>query len=110
MTLSRARGLPWAMTLPLACHTRREGKGTGKKHWALEVLPESPARLPCWEEEAFAALEKDPGLVPSTCTGTYEYLQPQLQEIWYLFWPPLAPGTHVVHRHMCRQNFTCNIK
>lgn len=99
--------------MPLACHTHTEGKGTRKKLWALEVLPESPPGSHAerkFPSEAFAALEKGPGSVPSTCMGIYKYLQLQLQEIWYPLWPRLAPGTHVVHRHLCRQNFTCNTK
>lgn len=46
-----------------------------------------------------AALPKDLGLI----LGTPNHRKPQFQESDN-FWPPQTTGTHVLHRHVWRQN------
>lgn len=93
---------------PSMSHTQGRGLGSSTRHWGSFLSPQpgfhAGRKLPL---EEFAALEKSPGLVPSTGTGTYKYPQRQLQEICY----PLLASTGTRHTcgHMCRQNFTCNV-
>lgn len=108
LRLSRARGLPWAVTLPPAQRTQRR-EVTGKGPWALEVLPESPGTLRNFPLGTFAALSKNPVLVPSTCMATQLPTVPIAGDLM----PSSGLHGNQAHRwcsDMCRHNITHNTK
>lgn len=108
LRLSRARGLPWAVTLPPAQRTQRR-EVTGKGPWALEVLPESPARIPCFEELSFGDIccsFKGSSFGSQHLHGNSTTYSANCRGSDALLWSPWEPGTQVVLGHVQAQHHT----